>query len=393
MKRCRLAVVGFGQRGYTYASMISRTKGAELAAVCDTDAARSAAFAAELGLEAVPRFGTLEELLAWGEFDAAILTTPDFMHRDGAVACCRAGKDIMLEKPMAPTVAECRDIIRAVRENACIIQLGFVLRCHPVFRRVIELCTSGRLGQILNITASEHVGVKHGASYMRRWHRKSANSGGFMLAKCSHDLDIIGTVAGARVRRVASFGSTDFFTPDKQRHAHCSECPDRSCRFRFGGEYVRMTPDEKQGAALRRFDLCVYNGDKDVVDHQVVILEFANRVKASFTLNLFAQVPKRTICVAGTDGILSADTSEGCIHIHYSNGREYEKIDCPQENNSSHGGSDQTFLDEFIDCVSNRRPPSADCMAGLESTVVGNAIEQARLTNEVVTIPDDAYEL
>ena len=51
MEPCRLAVIGFGQRGYTYAAMISRTPGPELAALCDSDPERSAAFARELGLE------------------------------------------------------------------------------------------------------------------------------------------------------------------------------------------------------------------------------------------------------------------------------------------------------------------------------------------------------
>jgi predicted dehydrogenase len=125
----------------------------------------------------------------------------------------------------------------------------------------------------------------------------------------------------------------------------------------------------------------------------VAIIDFANGIKASFTLNLFAKVPKRTICVAGTEGILYADTAEECIHIHYSNDKEYEKIECKADNDSGHGGSDQTFLDDFIDCVINSRPSEVDYMAGLSSTVIGNAIEKARLTNTVVEIPAEAYQL
>ena len=393
MRKCKLAVIGFGQRGYDYAEMIAKTPTAELTALCDTDPKRAEVFARELGLEAVPRYNSPEELLAKGDFDAAILTTPDFMHRECAVACCNAKKSIMLEKPMAPTAAECREIIRAARENQCTIQIGFVLRSHPVFRRVLEVARSGVLGQILNIGATEHIGVMHGASYMRRWHRKLANSGGFILAKCSHDLDIIATAANSHVRRVASFGSLDYFTTDKLKYNYCSECPDANCRYRFKGEFVRMTPEEKANPSARPFDLCVYNKDKELVDHEVVMLDFANGIKANFALNLFAQVPKRTISLCGVNGILYADTAEECIHIHYSDGKGYERIDCKADNTSGHGGSDQTFLNEFIDCVLHHKKPQADYMAGLASTVVGNAVEQARLTNQVVEIPEEAYQL
>ena len=393
MDKCKIAVVGFGQRGYSYVAMVQRTPNATLAAVCDSDPARMEVFARELKVEDVPRFTSVDEMLRSCDIDAVVITTPDFSHRDCAIACCKAGKHIMLEKPMAPTAAECRDIIRSCAENNCLMQIGFVLRFHPVFYKVIEIVRSGKLGQILNIVSNEYIGVMHGASYMRRWHRKTANSGGFVLAKCSHDLDIIATVANSKVRRVAAFGSLDFFTTDKLKHRYCSECPDTECRFRFKGEFVRMTPEEKAAPSEKPFDLCVYNEDKDLVDHEVAILDFDNGIKASFTLHLFAEVPKRTICIAGTEGILYADTAEECIHVTYSNGLPAENIPCPQTNSSGHGGSDQSFMDEFIECIQAGRKPRADYMAGLTSTVIGNAIEKARMTNQVVEIDAQEYEL
>ena len=393
-RKCKIAVIGFGQRGYGYVNMIMNCPAAELTAVCESSEERADSFARELELKNVPIFHSVEELIAKGDFEAAIITLPDFLHCQSAIACCNAGKHIMLEKPMAPTAEECREIIRAIHRNNTKVQIGFVLRHHPVFRRVIEIARSGQLGQILNITSTEHIGVMHGASYMRRWHRKIANSGGFVLAKCSHDIDIISAVADAPAVRVASFGSLDFFTSDKQQYRYCSQCPDQECRFRFKGEMVRMTENEKNNPskAEKPFDLCVYNDDKDVVDHQVAIIDFANGIKANFALNLFAEVAKRTICVAGTEAILYADTADEFITIHNSVTGETGKIDCKVENASGHGGSDLTFLNDFIDCIVSDRPSGVDFRAGLSSTVIGNAIEEARLTNKVVEIPPVAYQ-
>lgn len=393
-RKCKMAVIGLGQRGYAYAQMILADPSAELTAICEISDDRAENFARELGIESVPRFKTVDELVAKGDFEAAIVTLPDWLHRDCAIACCNAGKHIMLEKPMAPTADECRDIIRAIENNKCQVQIGFVLRHHPMFRKVIELAHSGVMGQILNITSTEHIGVMHGASYMRRWHRKTANSGGFVLAKCSHDIDIISAVADSRAVRVASFGSLNFFTPDKMKYQYCSQCPDQACRFRFKGEMVRMSENEKKNpsAVEKPFDLCVYNDDKDVVDHQVAIIDFANGIKANFALNLFAQVAKRTICVAGTEAILYADTADEFITMHNSATGETQKIECKAENDSGHGGSDETFLKDFIDCVIKKRPSGVDFKAGLSSTVIGNAIEEARQTNRVVEIPQEAYQ-
>lgn len=393
MKKCRIAVIGVGQRGCHYAAMLAAHPQVELAALCDSSPERLQTFAEELKLAGVPQFYKFDELLARCRFDAAVITVPDSAHCAAAVACCEHGKHIMLEKPMAPTAGECRKIIRAAVKNDTIIQIGFVLRNHPVFSRVIEIARGGVLGQILNIAAAENIGVMHGASYMRRWHRKVANSGGFLLAKCSHDIDIIATAAGGRVKRVAAFGSLDHFTSDKLRCEYCSECPDKACRYRFGGEFLCMTPEEKAHPSRKKFDLCVYNSDKDIVDHEVAIMDFDNGVKAAFSLNLFAEVPKRTINICGTEGILYADTSEECIHIDYSNGKPCETISCKPKDSSGHGGSDKGFLDDFVKCVIDRTAPRADYMAGLASTVIGNAIEKAMQQGKVVEIAPEEYQL
>lgn len=393
MSECKIALIGVGQRGYGYIGTITKYGAdAQITALCDTSAERLDEFAASAGISA-PKFYHLDDLLANGDFNAAIITVPDRFHCEVAVACLKAGKHIMLEKPMALTAEDCRTIIATAQQYNRIIQVGFVLRFHPVYRRIREIAASGELGDILNISASECLGVMHGASYMRRWHRKSVNSGSFMLAKCSHDIDILSAVAGSRICRVASFGSCRFFTPDKLKHPFCSECPDTSCRFRFGGEMVQMTEKEKASPSDKKFDLCVYNDDKDLVDHQVTLLEFENGIKCDFTLNLFAPVAKRTMAIFGSNGYLHADTSTNEIALTFSDGRESRTENCAETNASGHGGSDLNFLLEFIHCVKTESKPEADLMAGLASTVAGIAIEQARLSGKVIHITPEDYRL
>ena len=391
-KKCSIAVIGVGQRGYAYVTMLQNHPQVELAALCDTSPERLKCFAHELGCINVPLFHSVDTLLAWGHFDAVIITTPDFTHKECAVKAFKAGKHVMLEKPMAPTVAESREIIAAARESGKMLQIGFVLRCHPVFQGVKKELEAGTIGQLLSINCSESLRVMHGASYMRRWHRKSTNSGGFLLAKCSHDLDLMSDFTNSLPVRVSSFGGLNFFTSDKQKAPVCSKCPDESCRFRFKGEMVRMTPEEKAAPSEKLFDLCVFTPDKDVVDNQQVLLEYANGVRGTFSLNLFAPVPKREWRLVGSCGYIDADTGKKEYSVSFSDGREGYTRHCEADNTSAHDGSDMIFLNEFVENIISGNAPKADAAAGLSSTVIGNAIDKARLTGSVVTIDPDEYK-
>ncbi len=390
--KCRIGVIGTGQRGCGYIRMALSTPGVELAALCDTHAGRMRDFAVRLDCsEEVPQYTDVETMLAECPMDAVVITVPDFRHAEVAVAALRSDKHIMLEKPMAPTVEECRRILAEIKPGGPFVQLGFVMREHPLYRKIRELVMSGKLGQVMSMAAEENLGVMHGASYMRRWHRKVSNSGGFVLAKCSHDLDLLSWIAGSPVLKVSSFGGCDFFRPEKQRAGYCSQCDDRKCRFRFQGEMVVMSDQEKDSPSENGFDLCVYNSDKDVVDNQLTMLEYSNGIRASFALNLFAPQAGRSLKIIGSDAYLTADTVSNLIEITSSNGGDKEVYDCRPTNGSGHGGSDQLFFDEFVHCIRSGERPKCDYRAGLAATVVGNAIEQARVTGQSVQINPEDY--
>ena len=392
-EKCRIGVVGIGQRGADYLRLLKTHPGADLCALCDVSRERLSEFAEELDCGNVPQYSVLDEFLEKGNPDAVLITTPDFTHAECAAACLEAGKHVLLEKPMAPTADECRKILRAAEKSGKILQVGFEMRCHPLFRQVQRFVRDGVIGQLLSMNFSESLSVMHGASYMRRWHRKFCNSGGFLLAKCSHDLDMMTVLAGAEPRRIVSFGGLNFFTPDKMKKRFCSECGDRDCRFRFHGEMVRMTAEESRRPSRNQFDLCVFNDDKDVVDNQQLLLEYANGVRAAFSLNLFAPQGRRRWELAGTQGHIHADTLRKEATVFFSNGKEPLTVHCESGNGSSHDGSDRIFLDEFISCILHGTAPAADAAAGLIATVTANAAEKSRLSGSVVTIEPEEFQI
>jgi predicted dehydrogenase len=389
----KIAIIGTGQRAEAFINLISNSSETELVALCDKNIQRLEDFSEKHNCTHVAKYTTLDQMLDGNDFDALIIVVPDFQHANVAEKALLHDKHILLEKPMALTEDECHRIFYAQKSRGKIIQLGFVLREHPMYKKIKEIIDSKKLGQIISINATEDIGVMHGASYMRRWHRKSSNCGSFILAKCSHDLDLLSWFINAYPTRVASFGSNSFFTPEKQKYKYCSQCPDSDCRFRFKGEFVYLSKLESDSPSKYGFDLCVYNSDKDIVDNQVIILEYANGTKATFSLNLFAGEPKRTIQIVAADAYLSGDSSTGEIQIIYSDDRKNEKFSCVAKNNTSgHGGSDQLFFDNFITSIKNESKPCADFYSGLASTIIGNAIEKSRIKQQVVEISPEEYK-
>ena len=155
---------------------------------------------------------------------------------------------------------------------------------------------------------------------------------------------------------------------------------------------VYMTDNEKAEPSKYGFDRCVYTKDKDVIDHQVVNFEYPSGITATFSLDLFAPVPKRTLKVIGSTGYIEADSKEFTVKVAFSDGREPLNFQLKQDNDSGHGGSDLTLFRNFIRMASGEEVQKAGVEAGLASTVIGTAIEEARRSRKVVEIPAGAYE-
>lgn len=143
----RVGVVGVGVMGADHARKIATlVSGAELAAVSDFDATVAGAVAAEFG--AVVHADGFA-LIADVEVDAVVVATRDDTHADLVRAALSAGKPVLCEKPLAPTVDECREVIAAqaaLRRPNDLVTVGFMRRFDPAYVALRERVRSGDLG-------------------------------------------------------------------------------------------------------------------------------------------------------------------------------------------------------------------------------------------------------
>jgi len=146
MARKRFALIGAGIFGEVHARAYSTHPGAELAIVCDLSRERAREVAARYN---AGRFCTdWREVVLDADIDAASIATPDFAHAEIAIALARAGKHILVEKPLATTVQECEQIIAAARESRVKLMVDFHNRWNPPFYETHRMAREGGLGDI-----------------------------------------------------------------------------------------------------------------------------------------------------------------------------------------------------------------------------------------------------
>jgi predicted dehydrogenase len=130
-RKLRVAVVGCGEFGRNHARAYREIETVELAGVYDQDAERARKIAQEFHSRA---FSAVEELR--GAVDAASVAVPTVVHKGVGCALMEMGIDVLVEKPMASTVAEADELIAAAKRNGCILQVGHVERFNPAVRAV-----------------------------------------------------------------------------------------------------------------------------------------------------------------------------------------------------------------------------------------------------------------
>ena len=408
----RLAVVGAGNRGQTYASLAA-SSGAEIVAVAEPDDGRRARFGDRFGIPANRRSPSWDCLdLAPGQVDGVVIATMDDLHVDPALRFAPLGVPMLLEKPIGPTWAECVRLRDGLAEGAPPILVAHVLRYAPYTRVLRSLIAEGAVGEIVNIHHLEPVGFWHFAhSFTRGNWRSTSVAAPFMVSKACHDVDWVMHLIGSECVAVSSFGALNHFRPELRPDGAADRCIDCGvdCVYDARSIYLDMAnagdfshpvstiAEDATVAAVQhalehtRFGQCVYNCDNDIIDTQVASLLFSGGETASITVTAFTESRGRHSVIAGTRG--EATVTDSGVEIYsfrnrrrrfYSSGFDSSAFSGPGIN-AGHAGGDGAMIDFFLNEIAS--PTAAGPAAftdALRSHRVAFAAEESRLRREVL---------
>ncbi|MGH6638341.1 MAG: Gfo/Idh/MocA family protein [Polaromonas sp.] len=150
MSKTRIAVAGAGYIGLAHMEVARNSASCMLSAIVDP----SPAAVAIAGKAGVPLYQSLAELFANDRPDGVVLATPNQLHVPHAMECIAAGLPMLLEKPIAPTVAEAGQLLKAVDESGAKVLIGHHRAHSPIMAKAREVVASGQLGKLVAVMGS-----------------------------------------------------------------------------------------------------------------------------------------------------------------------------------------------------------------------------------------------
>lgn len=181
--KIRFGLVGLGTMGMLYARLANQNPHVDLVAICDRDNSRLSSV--DKDFPEVSKFSDIESLLKEAKPDAVGIITPDFAHFDPVMLCCRAGANLLIEKPLAMNVAEAQNMVTMIQKAGILCQIAYTNRWNPPYVVAKNLISSGQLGEISSLNARINNAIST-PTMMLSWAEKSSPAWFLM----THALDI-----------------------------------------------------------------------------------------------------------------------------------------------------------------------------------------------------------
>lgn len=346
-------------------------------------------------------FHSAQELAEKGRLaDAIINGTMDEQHLETSIPLLNAGYDMLLEKPFAINEEEMRQIVECAKKNNSKVMICHVLRYTPFYYSIKERIASGEIGDILNIQTCEHVSYHHlSTSYIRgKWANSDKCHTTMLLAKCCHDIDLMmWFMSETKPVSISSFGSKYQFKPEnapKEAGTICmkdcplvDECvystkrlyidhPDRWAFYVWDALEDIENPTIDDKIALMKSDSpyarCIYKCDNNVVDHQSVLVNFANGATGTHNMVGGSSQSLRKIHIIGTKGEIYGNFEEQKFYVSKINPSpdahneecDIEEVDLNVSGDmvgayGGHGGGDERLSADFVKFVTDEKPSLA----------------------------------
>ncbi|MEM7081365.1 MAG: Gfo/Idh/MocA family oxidoreductase [Pseudomonadota bacterium] len=302
-------------------------------------------------------FKSIEEATSSEDVDAFIIATPNHTHLSILKQVMQSGKPILLEKPMATTLADAAETVSLCNDYPSHVQVGLQYRFKAVYAEATaEIFTRQSIGQVKTLQLFEH--RPPFLDKVGQWNKFSKNTGGTLTEKCCHYFDLL-------------------------NHFACSQ-PDAV--FARGSQAVNFKEFE-------------YNGEQsDIMDNATVVIEYKNGVRANFELNMFVPNFHEEMIVCGDRGrltttetfnVFQTQSSQSLLNIELAETGPSRRVELGYPSfieQSGHHGATFYEHQSFHDALDGVAQSAANVDQGFWSIVVGQAAEASAASGKVIKI-------
>jgi len=356
----RLGIIGVGEMGGYHTLGFSAIEKADVVAIADIDEERMQEVLAEIPGHEIVCYTDYQELLKRDDIEAVVISVPQYLHLEVALAALEAGLDIYLEKPIAPTVKEADRIIDAHRRSNLILQVGLEYRYAGLYRKMAEMCLSGAYGAATMMWCKEF----RQNFPPRKWFYDQSLSGGAMMDKNVHHFDLFNWMIDSRPLRVFGMGGQHVICEGEPYLADCT--------------YSYLEP--------------ALIDDSTILDHSWVIVEYENGARASLGLCMYLRPPYPGLEIGAITDMGHQLLAQGDATLTLWGGpKGYDgqpvAFDEPEAPWVGHIGAHQARL-EFLECVRTRNAPAANVLIGREAMAIAQAAEMSIAEDRVVYLEE-----
>lgn len=337
-----IGVIGAGQRGQRHIEFINEVQGARVVALADHHAPSLVAAQRLAGDAEAAAYRDWAQLLDDDRVEAVIIALPNDLHVAAAVAALARGKHVLLEKPVALTVADGDRLIAAERAARTTLQIGLELRYSTVVAHLRKALDAGTIGTPRLAWCHEfRVPFRE---KVEGWILDPARSGGTFVEKNCHHFDLLSWFLGTEPVRVAAAG---------------------------GGDVV-------------------YQQQPGMLDNAWVVVEHEGGRRASLGVSMFSPFHRLEFGILGERGLLTADMIGCTVTLtRPDGGQETTAVADPAAARiAEHGGADLLQLEDFIRTVATGGPPRVTLRDGIRSLFVALAAQRAAETGATVALAD-----
>jgi predicted dehydrogenase len=399
----RLAIVGTGHRGagtWGQEAPTAAPDEVELVGLCDTNPARLAAVARELGLSGRGVSPDLDTMLRESRPHTLVVCTRDDTHADIIVEALERGIDVVTEKPMATTAADCRRILEAEARTGRRVDVAFNYRFAPTSRKIRELLASGRIGEVSSVDFHWYLDTSHGADYFRRWHAYKRHSGSLFVHKATHHFDLLNWWIDSDPVRVFAQGSLRRYgAAGRFRGVRCKGCEHAPrCDFFLDiskSPWLEMLYEAPSAVDGYVRDACVFREDIDIYDTMTAAILYQNGVQVSYSLNCFMPIEGYQLAFNGTRGRIEVRMYEKQAFdapvdqdeiLVLGTDRSVERITVQHGPGGHFGGDPLLHKSLFVPDADDPAGQRAGARAGAMSVLTGVAATTSAETGQPVDI-------